>query len=625
MSKPKKLSFWKSVILLFIALILLLISSAYILLSYWEPIASRTIKESFYQSTNKLYRIDFDDITFNIFLGNFSLKNIRLTPDLEVYKELKKKKEQPAYLFNLHIDKARVHGIDIYGLYNERKLSINEIAINNPSVLVINDLSYKKSDRDTSIFRNPYDLIKSQLSFLKVEQINLKNINLEFKTDSIGKTKSKKIFLSYFKVRNLLVDSLASYDSTRPFYSDDIKLSIKNLKLPFRDSVNNMQLEEVVASTATNSIQVYNFKIIPKQNELNFRDTNNFRKTRIELYVKEANLTEIDFKKLFFEQKLYGNTIDIKKLETNIFLNKLYPRNENKKVRFPSELVYDIRIPFYFKQVVFNNSDLKYSEIQEKSKLRWNIQFASLSGKVNNFTNDSLIIKKNNFTKIELDAMFNGTGKSHFEFILDYIHPLKPFYVKGSIMNYNLQGINPILNRLAKLEVTSCNLRQLRFVINGDKKQMNSNVTMLYNNLKIKVLAFDEEENKLKKSGFLSLLANHMVLQDENPRSNGKLVKSKFSIKRNEDWSFFGFIWKGILRGIKESVGLDQAMEKELRIQADRYNDFKKFTKELKESREQRKIKRLLKRKQRELNEKSNNRINTSMSNDSTGSKTNMN
>lgn len=625
MSKPKKLSFWKSVVLLFVGLVLVLITSAYLLLSYWEPIASKTIKDSFYQSTNKLYRIDFDDITFNIFLGNFSLKNIRLTPDMEVYKELKKKKEQPAYLFNLHIDRAKVHGIDLYGIYKERELSIDEIAINNPSVLVINDLSYKKSSSDTSIFRNPYDLIKSELNFLKVEQINLKNINLEFKTDSLGKSKSKKIFLSYFKVRNLFIDSLSSKDSTRPFYSDDIKLSIKNLKLPFRDSVNNMQLEEVVASTATNSIQVYNFRIIPKQDELNFRDTNDYRKTRIELYVKEANISDVDFKKLFFEQKLHGNTIDIKKLEANFFLNKFYPRNENKSVRFPTELVHDIRIPFYFKQVNLKNSKLNYGEIDVKTNLRWNIHFDALNGKISNFSNDSAVISKNNFTKIELSSLFNGTGKSNFEFILDYIHPLKPFYVKGSIMNYNLQGINPILSKLSKLEVTSCNLRQLRFVINGDKKQMNSNITMLYNNLKVKVLSYDEEKNKLKKSGILSLLANHMVLENENPRSDGKLVKSRFNLMRNKDQSFFGFIWKGLLRGIKESVGLDHEMEKELRVQANRYNDFKKFTKELKENREQRKTKRLLKRKERELKEKSNSKLNTSMLFDSTNAKTNMN
>lgn len=593
MSKLKKLKFWKSIALIFAILFTLIISSIYLLLSYWEPIVSKSIKESFYQSTNKLYRIDFDDITFNVFLGNFGLKNIRLSPDLEVYKSLKLKKEQPAYLFSLSIEKAKLHGIDLYELYNSKELSIDEISVNNPNVKVINDLSFKKSGRDTSIFRNPYDLLKSQLHFLKVEQINLKNINFEFIADSLGKSKSKKIFLSYFKVRNLFIDSLSQYDSTRPFYSDDIKVSIKNFTHPFRDSVNTMHFEEAVASTATSSIQVYNYKIIPKYNEATYTDTQGFRKTRIDLYIKEANLTHINFKKLFFEQKLYGKSIDINVIDSKILQNKIHPRNKNKKIKFPAELVYDIKIPFHFDVVNIKNANVNYSEIERKNGFKWEISFNNINGKIENLSNDSVYLRKNQFANISMDAFFNNSAKSHFDLTLDYVHPLKPYYVKGIFTNYNLKGLSPILSKVAFLEVTNCNLRTLRFVMNGDKKSMLCNVSMFYNDLKVKVLHYNKEENKVEKHGLFTILANHMVLASDNPRSNGKLIKSKFMLMRLKEQSFFGFIWKGLLRGMKESVGLNERMEKELKIQQDRYLDFKNFTKELKDNRAKRKRERL--------------------------------
>jgi|GEM_PF-3172392 len=596
MSNWRNLKFWKSIGLILGGIFLFLSILVYALLSYWEPIASKAIKESFYRSTNKLYRIEFDDITFNVLLGNFGLRNIRLIPDIEVYKQLKVKKEQPAYLFNLSIDKAKVHNINIYDLYYLNELNIDEISINNPHVLVINDLSYKKTSKDTSIFRNPYDLLKSQLKFLKVKQINLKNINLEFLADSLGKTKSKKIFLSYFKVRNLFIDSLSQYDTTRPFYSDDIKLSIKNFTHPFKDSVNNMQFEEAVASTATSSIQVYNFRITPKLNELEYKDLLGFRKTRIDFYVKEANLTHIDFKKLFFEQKLYGGRIDINNMQSNFFLNKLIPKNPNKKTRYPAELVYDIKIPFHFDVVNIKNSEIKYAEIDKKTQFRWDISFNKLNGKIENFSNDSSYLKKNEFTNIVMDANFNNEATSHFEFVFDYVHALKPFYVKGFFSNYNLKSANPILAKLAHLEVSNCNLRMLRFVMNGDKKDLNCNVSMMYNNLKVKILEFNEEENKLQKHGLLTLLANYMVLESQNPRTNGKMIKSKFHITRTEEQSFFNFIWKGLLRGMKESVGIDAKLEKELKFQANRYEEFKEFAKQYKQKRSIRKIERQKKR-----------------------------
>lgn len=202
------------------------------------------------------------------------------------------------------------------------------------------------------------------------------------------------------------------------------------------------------------------------------------------------------------------------------------------------------------------------------------------------------------------------------------MHPLKPFYVKGVISNYNLNHVSPILAELVHLEVSNCNLRSLRFIINGDKKSMNSNVTMMYNNLRVKVLEKDEEDNKLKKHGLLTILANHMVIEGENPRQNGKLIKSKFVLKRKEEWSFFGFIWKGMLKGIKESVGLTENMEKELRFQADRYYDFKNFTRELKENRKERKDER---RRKRLIKQQERQKSSMLYPNDTSSNKTNMN
>ena len=594
--------YWKKILTIIASFIGFLILMSYLLLMYWEPIISKAIKDSLYSSTNKLYRIEFEDITFNVFMGNFGLKNIRLTPDKGVYEELKQKKEQPAYLFELDIERAKVHGINIWELYQNKALDIMEISINKPKVRVLNDLSYKKAADDTSLYRNPYNLIKDQLSMLKIEQINLKNIEFEFIADSVGKRKSKSIFLSYFKVRNLIIDSLAQVDTTRPFYSDDIKLSIKNFSHQFRDSVNTMQFEEVVASTATSSIQVYNFKIIPNKNEEQFADKAGFRKTRIYLYVKEANFQRVNFKKLFFEQKLYGKVVEVNKLESNIFRNNTIPKNLKKKIRFPAELVYDIRIPFYFDQLNLKNSKLDYGEIDSKTKHRWKIDFTDIKGSFSHFSNDTAALIKNPFTTINLNTSINHKAKTNVEFIFDCLHTMKSFFVKGTVSNYNLQDMSPILSQLVHMEITNCHLRSLKFMLSGDKKSMNCNVSMMYNNLRVKILEFDKVEKKLKRHGLYTILANHMVLEDANPRLNGRMVRPKFVLNRKEEWSFFSFIWRGVLKGMKESVGLSERMEAELKYQSDRYFDFKKFRSELKENRKARKEERRRRRLEKSAN-----------------------
>ena len=118
--------FWKKTLIAVAILLGVLIAMAYIVLNYWEPIISSSIKDSFKKSTNNLYTIEFEDIGFNVFAGNFSLKNIKLIPNKKVYEELKRKKEQPAYLFQLSIERAKVHGLNILNLYNNAALDINE-------------------------------------------------------------------------------------------------------------------------------------------------------------------------------------------------------------------------------------------------------------------------------------------------------------------------------------------------------------------------------------------------------------------------------------------------------------------------------------------------------------------
>ena len=569
------------------------------LVNYWEPTLKKHIKESIYYNTNKLYKVEFDDIGFNLFTGSVSFKNLQLIPDIEIYKQLKLERKHPRYLFNLHIQKFNISGINLYEYYFHRDLQIDEINMNHPDVLVINDaLNIEESDSNASL-RHPYEIIKNDLSSLQVDQINLKNINFEFISDSSNKRESHKLFLSYFKVRNLEVDSNSKNNTARPFYSDDIKISIKNYSLNLKDSINKLQFEEVVASTASSSIDIYNFKIIPLYDIDKFKSRDGFRKTRIDLYIREAKLTSIDFKKLFYEQKLSGDIIYINTLKALVAQNKQISYNPNKKRRFPSELVYDIKLPFYFKKVQMKNSELNYSEKDNKTSYVWNVSFNSINGVINNFTNDKNQIKSNQKVNVELESLFNKKALTKLEFTFDYLDNDQPFYVKGNIRNYNLKDLNPILSNLSFIEVANCDMRNLKFTMYGDKKKMYSNISMMYNNLRVRILEKNDGTNNFKKNAWFSFLANSIILNNDNPRFNGKTIHPKFYINYKEEYSFFGYLWKSLFKGIKESVGVTESLEKEIKLRSNRLKEYKEY-------KETRKAKKVIRRAKRTDRKKSN-------------------
>lgn len=571
--------------------------SGSLLISYWEPSIKNRIKEDVKKSTNNLYRVEFDDIGFNVFTGSLNFKNLQLIPNMSVYRKLKIEKNHPRYLFNLYIQKFNLSGINVYELYLNKELQIDEISMNHPDVLVINDVLSKEQSDTNSSLRHPYELIKNELKSLRIDQINLKNINFEFISDSANKRKSQKIFLAYFKVRNLEVDSNSKNNLERPFYSDDIRISIKNYALNFKDSVNKMQFEEVVASTSSSTIEIYNFKIIPLKDYDNYKSKNGYRKTRIDLYSREAKITGVDFKKLFYEQKLWGDLIHINKLKASIFQNKQIAYDPNKKRRFPSELVYDIKLPYKFNKVIIKDSEINYSEKDLKSSYIWSLSFNALNGNIQNFSNDKSALQKNQKVGIEISCLLNKKAATKLEFTLDYIDKNQPFYVKGNIRNYNLKDLNPILSQLSSLEVANCDLRNLKFVMQGDKTKLHSNITMLYNNLRVRILERDEEDQKLKKNAWFSFIANSILLNNDNPKFNGKIIKPKFDIEYQKDYSFFGYIWKALFKGVKESVGLSEKMEKELKYRSNRIKQIKEYKEIRKAKKEIRKAKRIERRK----------------------------
>lgn len=73
-----------------------------------------------------------------------------------------------------------------------------------------------------------------------------------------------------------------------------------------------------------------------------------------------------------------------------------------------------------------------------------------------------------------------------------------------------------------------------------------------------------------KKKGFLSFLANKLLIEDANPTKGEAARSANITFQRTPAASFFNLMWKSIFIGMREIVGLDivpvktpeQSMEK---------------------------------------------------------------
>lgn len=77
-----------------------------------------------------------------------------------------------------------------------------------------------------------------------------------------------------------------------------------------------------------------------------------------------------------------------------------------------------------------------------------------------------------------------------------------------------------------------------------------------YTALKVALLKETEEGAAPKKKGFLSFLANKLVIKDANPSKGEKVRTAEIRFERTPAASFFNLLWKSVFTGIRETVGI---------------------------------------------------------------------
>ena len=117
--------------------------------------------------------------------------------------------------------------------------------------------------------------------------------------------------------------------------------------------------------------------------------------------------------------------------------------------------------------------------------------------------------------------------------------------------------------RLVKFK--SGDVKQLRFDLQADRKQVVGTMWAEYSGLQMTLLSYKEDE--VKKSLFSrmkSKAVNVVVIRDQNPRKGGKLVSGEMTSTREPRFSMFTLWRQGMVSGLFNSVGVPQKLAQKL-------------------------------------------------------------
>lgn len=538
-------------------LILILAFGAMFINAKWKPILTEKIKAGVYNGSDHLYRIDFKDVRINVLTGSLALLNVTLSTNAKVYDSLKIQHRAPAHTFELKLKKLQISRVGILTAYFKKRANVGAIILEKPSINVTFSKVTKKPDT-VKVEKTLYEQISKTLKSLHINSIKI--VDADF--DYINKAGNKKVVNSIkhlnVMVKDFLLDSLSSKDSTRFYYTKDVAFNIAGYKSVTKDKMYNMLVDSITGSTASKKITVKGLKLTPLYPELTFARKYNVQKDRYDLNFQKIELRQVDFIALHTDQKLHARSLRIGPAQVDVFMSRESPPSPglNKGKNFPHVALKRLNFTIRIDTVWLKNVDVKYGEYNPASKKTGSVTFKSIDGNILNVTNDSLRLTKQSHALANLNTLLMGKGTLQVKIDFNLTDKNGAFDYSGNLRNFDLTNLNPLSKPLGLVEIESGHIQQVDFKASGNQAGASGNLNMRYNNLKVKMLSDNIDGEGTKEKGFLSFLANAVLVKDENPAKGENPRTASMRNTRINSASFFNLMWKTVFVGIRDIVGV---------------------------------------------------------------------
>ena len=551
----------------FLILITFISGLAIYLNYYWKPIITQRIKETVYQSSDGLYRIDFDNVRMNFVTGRMHILNIRFTPDTLVYNEMKRDSIAPRHLYTVALAELILKRINPWKVYFDKDLEIGSIEIDHPSLeLNFTDLKNNNGTLKENK-RTAYQRLAPYLKSIKIGDVIFKNADFKYIDHSLNGKNVTALKGLYIKISDLLIDSVSQFDSSRLYYTRDIYAELMGYNTITLDKNYSIQIKEFRASTAGAYVRMNGFRVAPNFGEMEFSRRFKFQKARYTLNIEDVQLNKVDYELLNRERRISASSLILTKANLSIFLNRQIPDSiRNKGMNFPQIALQRFKLNTTVDSVLLQNSRIDYSEYNPGSLRKGIVTFSQINGTIANLTNDSISLIKNKYSDVKLTSLLMDRGRLDVNMKFNLNDPGGAFEFGGRLGNIDAEMLNSAIRPLSLIEIKSGFIDNMIFKGTGSLNGVRGKLTCYYKDLKIALLEINSKTIRLKRKGIASIFANILIIKDDNPSPGAAVRTSNFLFKRPAHSSFFNMIWKGFAEALLQTIGFDSATQREIKV-----------------------------------------------------------
>ena len=516
-----------------------------------KPILKDRLHTLIIQGSDSLYNYTLGKLNANFYGGNVEVENLQINIDSSRYEYLRKRNALPSLTMQLSLQKGQIKGIGIVDILFGKKIRVEEILSKQADIKITRNIRPRNaSDQNVPVWK----AIKPKISSIYVGAIKLDGIKMLYKNADTSESVKLQFDRCDAAFKDILINSAAAFDTTRMGFTKEISMKFHDLKFRTSDSTYKMKAEWIKYSSKAKTLEVDSFKLQPTLEREDFYSTAN-RQTSL-YYIEFAKVRFVNTRLDYFIHNniINADSVVFEKPDVKIYNDKSLPPDFESKIgKFPHQRLLAAGATINVKNISFKDASFQLTEKDAESSKEGILTLNHLNFDASNVTNDTSLIKKNPicFASFSGNIFNNSPVSLSLKLYLDSSNGR--FDASGMVKNVSAPQLNQLSVPLANVQINSCNIHDLKFIVSGEDYSAAANVRMLYNNLSITLRKTDEETGQVKTKKFMTKMLNRFVIWPNNPGPDGleRTAQNK-RVSRLTTQSFFGLLWKTIFAGMQD-------------------------------------------------------------------------
>lgn len=331
----------------------------------------------------------------------------------------------------------------------------------------------------------------------------------------------------------------------------DMQLSFASFRNKFAENSQLLEVDTFSLSGQEGRLAVEAIRLLPQYSMEEFAIKTKKHTDWTKIQVGKVVCLGWDMQRMMSGQMLQIDSVEIRGAHISSFKNRKIEQAKRVKRLF-YESVQQFPLPLAIRRIRLDDIHVVYKELAEKGISPGTVTFDQLKGTFYDLTN--IVRAEQPYFTLKAEGKLMDKGKLQATFLLP-VDSLKPhFEVEGRLGKMSMLSLNQMIEPLAKIQITSGEIDEMKFKIAGNSHTAQVHMLFLYQDLKIRIMK--EKDGHLKVRSFLSTLANGLIATANNPGRNGQPRTADGKAERDIYRSQFNYLWRTLMAGLKESIGL---------------------------------------------------------------------